>query len=191
MWAEGSVPLSDIREKGKKKTFGSQTDGFYKDEKNDMSLFWQKKTQYLRVKWISKSLEIKYGWNKHKRKIVSKALTNFKILSGSASFLKTSEFFGVYSQQVYLHLWDFPIVISQSGTRTEQKKHHTWTCGAQGSVLQGGDFPRLELTNRSRTLSQKGEFVTIRTEVCFLIVNVKKVLMKSLVKAIPSVTWAS
>lgn len=36
-------------------------------------------------------------------------------------FLKTSEFFDVYSQQVYLHLWDVHIVISQSDTKTEQE----------------------------------------------------------------------
>lgn len=68
-------------------------------------------------------MEIHEG-NKYKTKIILKAFINFKILSGSSLFLKTFEFFDVYSEQGHFHFWDPHAVICYYAT---QKELHTGT----------------------------------------------------------------
>lgn len=112
-----------------KQIFGSNTEGFYRDGKITYPCF-ERKRQYLRVEWVSKSLEVWYGRNKYQIKIISKAFTNFKILLESPLFLKTSEFFDVYvlSRSSFISgpFTLYPVTLIPKLSRKNITRGHLW-----------------------------------------------------------------
>ena len=139
------------------KIFGLKNDDFYRDEKCMQHCFLQKR-QYLRIKWMSKCLEIWYERNKYKLRIISKLSYISKSFLDHLCFSRLRNFLCGFSAGVSPSLGTSHCNLSfffyRSRKNIPQDMHET-----QGPVLQVGHFLRLKVTNRSRTLAQIGTFV--------------------------------
>lgn len=150
--------------------FGSKTDGFYRDEKIACHHF-DRKRQYVRVKWICKSLEMWYGRNKHKRKIISKVFTNFKILSLSPLLVKTTGTSPVLGLSHHnLSLWYRNWV---------ERTSHKGIWSPRASPL-GWGFSKAWVDQQKQSPGSERSICQLCEQkfIPFLIDNVKKVLMK-------------